>query len=395
MEGCVMCDATERRTMTKRQFVRCCLLGVGGLAVGLPRRRSIAGMLSDPILRSPSSDEPGKWSKEVSYYVEIPRGLKCVKCPNECELGANDTGRCRNRVNYGGKLYTIAYGNPCAVHIDPIEKKPLFHFLPSTKAFSIASAGCNLACLNCQNWQISQVSPKDTDNVDLMPPAVVEQCAGARCESIAYTYSEPTTFYEYAYDTAKLARSRGIRNVWKSNGYINEAPLRNLSKVLDAANIDLKSFDDGIYRRLSSGSLAPVLRTLKVIKEEGVWLEITNLVIPGWTDDLDALKKMCDWLYANGLQECPLHFTRFTPLYKLTQLPVTPVGVLEKAREIALKAGMEYVYIGNVPGHQAENTYCHHCGKLVVERRGFVILQNHVEKKRCGFCGTNIPGVWS
>jgi pyruvate formate lyase activating enzyme len=390
-----MCDATDQRMMTKREFMRCCLLGAGGLAMGLPPRGSIARMLSGPISRSPFSGDLWKWSKEVSFYVETPRGLRCVKCPNECELGLNDTGRCRNRVNYRGKLYTIAYGNPCAVHIDPIEKKPLFHFLPSTKAFSIAAAGCNLACLNCQNWQISQVSPRDTENMDLMPPAVVEQCASTHCESIAYTYSEPTTFYEYAYDTASLAKERGIRNVWKSNGYINEVPLRKLCKYLDAANIDLKSFDDGIYGRLSSGTLAPVLRTLRVIKEEGVWLEITNLVVPSWTDNLDMIKKMCDWLCANGLRECPLHFTRFTPLYKLNQLPATPVAVLEKAREIALKAGIEYVYVGNVPGHQAENTYCHHCGKLVVERKGFVILQSHVEKKKCGFCGKGIPGVWS
>jgi pyruvate formate lyase activating enzyme len=281
------------------------------------------------------------------------------------------------------------------VHIDPIEKKPLFHFLPGTRAFSIAVAGCNLRCLNCQNWQISQVSPKETENADLMPPAVVEECVRTQCESIAYTYSEPVTFYEYAFDTAKIAREKRIKNVWKSSGYINEKPLRMLSKVLDAANIDLKSFEDSIYTRLSSVRLEPILTTLKVLKEEGVWLEITNLVIPSWTDNLEMIRKMCDWLCSNGFSDCPLHFSRFIPLYKLTQLPTTPVSTLEQAREIALKAGMKYVYIGNVPGHEAENTYCHRCGKIIIERRGFSILSNDIVNKKCKFCGEKIPGVWS
>jgi pyruvate formate lyase activating enzyme len=291
-------------------------------------------------------------------------------------------------------MYTIVYGNPCAVHVDPIEKKPLFHFLPTTRAYSIAAAGCNLRCLNCQNWEISQSSPYDTVNDDLMPASVVEECMRNKCESIAYTYSEPTTFFEYAYDTAKMARAKGIKNVWKSNGYIQEAPLRDLCKYIDAANIDLKSFDESTYARLSSASLAPILRTLKILKQEGVWLEVTCLLIPGWTDDLDLVKRMCEWLVANGLNDCPVHFTRFMPLYKLTQLPLTPVSTLEAAREIALKAGVHYPYVGNVPGHAAENSYCHSCGKMIIERRGFAILENHVKDGKCEFCKARIPGVW-
>jgi pyruvate formate lyase activating enzyme len=308
---------------------------------------------------------------------------------------AGDTGICRNRVNHDGKMYSIAYGNPCAVHVDPIEKKPFFHFLPSTRAFSVAVAGCTISCLNCQNWEISQFSPKETQNFDLMPDRTLEACLKSGAESIAYTYSEPTTFYEYAYDTALLARKKKIRNVWKSNGYINEQPLRHLCKVMDAANIDLKSFDESICRKLNGGHAEPVLRSLKIFKEEGVWLEITNLVIPTWTDDLDLIKRMCDWLVQNGLHECPLHFSRFNPLYKLTQLPVTPVSTLERAREIAMKSGLQYVYIGNVPGHSAENTYCHHCSRMIVERRGFSILSSNLEKGKCRFCGAQIPGVWS
>jgi pyruvate formate lyase activating enzyme len=328
------------------------------------------------------------------FYERNSFGVHCLKCPHGCVLGEGQSGKCRNRVNQKGKLYTIAYGNPCAVHIDPIEKKPLYHFLPMTRAFSIAAAGCNFRCLNCQNWQISQVSPRETDNADMMPQKVVDDCLASRCESIAYTYSEPTTFYEYAFDTASLAAKKQIRNVLKSNGYINEEPLRKLCKVLDAANIDLKSFEDDTYQRLASGTVAPVLRTLKVLKEEGVWLEITVLVIPSWSDDLDMIKKMSEWLGANGLSECPLHFTRFTPLYRLTQLPATPVSTLEKAREIALNAGIKYSYVGNVPGHRAENTFCHKCGKMIIERRGFTILSKQMKENACGFCGEKIPGVW-
>jgi len=380
--------------MTKREFVASCAFGVGACVLGYGALGSRA-KAALKLAVSGGSENLWRWSREALFCVQTPRGLKCLKCPNECVLDAGETGLCRNRINHEGKLYSNAYGNPCAVHIDPIEKKPFFHFLPSTRAFSIATAGCNLACLNCQNWQISQVSPKETDNYDMMPPRVVEQCLDTHCESIAYTYSEPTTFYEYALDTAKLAREKKIRNVLKSNGYVEEAPLRQLSRQLDAANIDLKSFDDDVYLKLTRGRLEPVLRTLKVLREEHVWLEITNLVIPGWTDDLKTIEQMCEWLSANGLRDCPLHFSRFTPLHKLNRLPLTPVSTLDKAREIALKSGIRYVYLGNIPGHEAENTYCHNCGKLIVERRGFGILSNHIVKGRCRFCKERIPGVWS
>jgi len=340
-------------------------------------------------------DEPGRWSKEALFYESHGEAVQCLKCPHGCVLLPDEMGICRNRVNYGGKLYSIAYGNPCAVHIDPIEKKPLFHFLPSTRAFSIAVAGCNLRCLNCQNWEISQVSPRESRNFDLMPEQVVEQCQRHASESIAYTYSEPTTFYEYVLDTAALARRQGIRNVLKSSGYINEAPLRKLCAVLDAANIDLKAYDDRVYRELNGASLAPVLRTLQVLRQEGVWLEITNLVIPTWTDDGAMMRRMCDWLCDSGLSDCPVHFSRFTPMYKLTQLPPTPVSTLDRATEIARQSGLRYVYVGNVPGHKAENTFCPACGKLLLERRGFTVLANEIVEGHCRFCHTTIPGVWS
>jgi pyruvate formate lyase activating enzyme len=377
--------------MNKRDFLKSCFLGSCGLALAHDMFR----LFPAPGLR-PGSQSEGmwKWSKEAQFYDRLAEGIKCRKCPNECLLGEGESGICRNRVVWKGQLYSIAYGNPCAVHIDPVEKKPLFHFLPGTRAFSVAAAGCNFRCLNCQNWQISQFSPKETDNYDLMPKETVDECLGGKSESIAYTYSEPTTFYEYVYDTATIAKSRGIKNILKSNGYINEKPLRKLCQVLDAANIDLKIFDDGIYRKLSSGSLDPVLKTLKVLKEEGVWLEVANLVIPSWTDDIDTIKRMSGWLASNNLGSSPLHFSRFTPLYKLTQLPLTPVSKLEKAREVAMNEGMKYVYIGNVPAHDAESTFCPKCRRMIVQRRGFAILRLDISDGKCKHCNEPIAGVW-
>jgi pyruvate formate lyase activating enzyme len=384
----------SNKNIGKREFIKRCGLSISGCMLGFHGIKSFRWTLASNDNSKRKSDDLSKWSKEALFYTKVSDGLKCQKCPHECLLSDNESGFCRSRVNRGGKLYSIAYGNPCAVHVDPIEKKPFYHFLPTTKAFSIAVAGCNFRCLNCQNWQISQFSPEETENFDLMPDKIVEQCLESKCESIAYTYSEPTTFYEYAYDTAKLARETGIKNLLKSNGYINEAPLRKLCKVLDAANIDLKIFNDDTYSKLSTGKLEPVLKTLIVLEEEGVWLEITNLVIPNWTDNLDTIKRMCVWLVKNKLQDCPLHFSRFTPLYKLTQLPLTPIQILEKARNIALEAGIKYVYIGNIPAHQAENTYCSKCKKIIIERKGFTIQKNHLNSGKCMFCGETISGVW-
>jgi len=388
-----MNDVIEFNQISKRQFLKFCSLGAAGLCFGLENIDSLAGTVYDKI--SPKlNDDIWKWSREALYYEKTSTGLYCKKCPNECLLDEGETGICRNRVNHKGKLYSIAYGNPCAVHIDPIEKKPLFHFMPTAKAFSIACAGCNLRCLNCQNWEISQSNPKDTQNYDMMPSKVVQLAKQNECKTIAYTYSEPTTFYEYVLDTSKIARQNGIKNILKSNGYINEKPLRDLAKHLDTANIDLKTFDNSIYEKLAEAKLKTVLQTLKILKEENVWLEITNLVIPSWTDNLEIIKRMCEWLVKNNLYECPLHFTRFSPLYKLTHLPVTPVSTLEEARDIAVKAGIKFVYIGNVPGNSAENTYCPKCNKMLIERKGFSILNNYISKGKCKFCGEKIAGVW-
>lgn len=374
--------------MDKREFIRRGLLGTGCLFC-LPAGKILGEIGAD----SPDFDY-GRWSREALFYSETPRGVKCLICPNECTLKPGELSDCRNRMNKDGKLITIAYGNPCAVHVDPIEKKPLYHFLPTTRAFSVATAGCNLACLNCQNWTISQKSPTETRNYDLMPEALVEQAVKNDCRSIAYTYSEPNTFFEYTCDSSRLAREKNIRNVLVSAGYINPDPLRHMLRYVDGANIDLKSFSEEIYLKLNGGKLQPVLDALKIYREQGIWLEITNLVVPEWTDDMDMIARMCDWLYANGFKDVPLHFSRFHPTYKLTQLPPTPVGTLERAREIAMKAGIRFVYIGNVPGTTASNTYCPRCGEIILERKGYRIGRNNLKNGRCASCGEIIPGVW-
>ena len=376
--------------MHKRTFLKRIVTGAGITSLVSLRRISKASGLDNLY-----ASENDKHRKEGLFYIVTPRGVRCQVCPNECHIYEGGSGDCRSRKNINGKLYSVAYGNPCAVHVDPVEKKPLYHFLPQSKAYSIAAAGCNLSCLNCQNWSISQKSPDETDNFDLMPANVVNEAISSHCRSIAYTYSEPVTFFEYTYDTSVIAKEKGIKNILVSAGYINDAPLRKLSKVIDAANIDLKSFDNNIYLKLNGGTLQPVLNTLKILHEEGVWLEITNLIIPGWTDDLEMIRKMCKWLVSNNLQCYPLHFSRFHPQYKLTQLPPTSVETLVKARNIALDEGIKFVYIGNVTGTEAENTYCPSCKKVIAERKGYKVNISGIRNNKCVYCTQEIPGIWN
>lgn len=382
----------SKNANSRRNFLKCGLAGVGCMLVDFHGFSGSLNYLKDLGI---SKNDLWKWSKEADFYSLTPKGVKCLICPNECTVKLNELSECRNRQNIDSKLYTIAYGNPCAIHVDPVEKKPLYHFLPSSRAFSIATAGCNLACLNCQNWTISQFNPRETQNYDLMPEMVVNKCIESKCESIAYTYSEPITFYEYTYDTSIIARKNGIKNILVSAGYINKDPLRKLSKVIDAANIDLKSLSESIYLNLNGGKLEPILNTLKILREENVWLEITNLVIPSWTDNFDMIKEMCDWLYDNNLDDAPLHFSRFHPRYKLEQLPATSFSTLKRAYDIAIKAGIKYVYIGNVPGKDMQNTYCPNCKEMVIERRGFKILSNNIVNGKCNKCKAGVNGVWN
>jgi len=320
--------------------------------------------------------------------------VACELCPNGCVLDVNQVSKCRARMNKDGVLYSLVYGKPCAVHVDPIEKKPFFHFLPGTGAFSIATAGCVLSCKFCQNWQISQAKPEDTDTYDLPPDQVVRGAMFYGCRSITYTYTEPTVFYEYMYDTAIIARKYGIKNTMHSCGYINEKPLRALSKYLDAADIDLKAFTEDFYERICGGRLKPVLDSLITLKKKGVWLEITNLIVPTLNDDMKNIKEMCKWILKNLGPDIPIHFSRFFPHYKLKNLPPTPLETLTEARKTAMDVGLKFVYVGNIR-YKGENTFCPNCNKMIIERIGYFVKQNNITKGKCSFCSTPIPGVWS
>ena len=351
--------------------------------------------MNDYKLTTMETIDSGKWSHLALYQQKLPDNVvRCHLCPHNCIVQDGKHGICRTRVNYHGTLYSITYGNPCSIGVDPIEKKPLFHFFPGMKIYSLATAGCNFRCLNCQNSQISQTSPQSQDHYDLMPEELVQQALQRDTDSIAFTYTEPTVFYEYVYDTAKIAHDKGLKTVFISNGFINEKPLLELCPYLDAANIDLKCFDDNVYHQLDGGRLQPVLKTLKTLKENGVWLEITNLLVPGYSDSPEMIESMCVWLVENGFADTSLHFSRFFPTYKLAQLPPTNESALILAKMIAEKSGMKYVYLGNIPGLHAENTSCPVCKNVVVERTGYVVKRNFVHKGLCGFCGEPIAGVW-
>jgi pyruvate formate lyase activating enzyme len=373
------------KNISKRDFLKKCLAVSTGV-ICLPRMEILNGI---------NPDDQDIYKKLAMYQEETPRGIMCRICPNECVLKEGEVSKCNNRKVHNSKLYTMAYGNPCSVNVDPVEKKPLYHFFPGSRAFSIATAGCNLVCLNCQNWTISQTSPDKTRNFDLMPDKVVSEAVKSNSRSIAYTYSEPMTFYEYTLESATLARIAGIRNIVKSNGYINPEPLKKLCSVLDAANIDLKSFNESTYLKLSGGKLQPVLDSLKIYRDAGVWLEITNLVVPGWTDKIDEIGSMCKWLSDNGFRDTPLHFSRFHPTHKLQQLPPTPVEMLKNAVKTATGEGIRYVYTGNVPGNEISDTICASCGTTLVSRKGYTITGNTIANGKCGKCGNRVPGVWS
>lgn len=332
--------------------------------------------------------------KEVMFYTKLPdQKVECGICPKKCRIADLERGYCGNKENRGGIYYTLVHSRPCAVHIDPIEKKPLFHCLPSSSAFSIATAGCNFECRFCQNWDIAQYRPEQVES-SFMPPDMAARLAKEQnCLTIAYTYSEPTAFYEYMYDCAAAGQKAGVGSVMISNGFINEEPLRKLCGNLTAVKIDLKSFSEKFYKDYCSGELAPVLKTLQVLKNIGVWCEIVVLVIPTLNDRPAEIQEMVRWIRKNLGQDVPVHFTRFHPMYKIKNLPPTPVSTLESCYKAAKEAGLNFVYIGNIPGHQAENTYCPRCGKLLIQRMSYLILQNSIKDGTCS-CGQPIPGVW-
>ena len=320
--------------------------------------------------------------------------VQCRLCPKNCIIDNGQSGNCRIRINVDGTLRSVAYGFPCSINIDPVEKKPLFHFLPASTALSLATVGCNLHCLFCQNWEISQASPADVSAYKAEPEKIIELAQLKKCPSIAYTYSDPVVFYEYTLDTSKLARSINVKNILVTAAYINEEPLKQLLEYTDAANIDLKGITDDFYRQICDATLRPVQNAIVLTKAAGVHLEITNLIIPTLNDKPEQIRQLVRWIRDNLGTDTPLHFSRFFPLYKLVHLAPTSPQTLEQARQIALEEGIEYVYIGNIASKEGQNTYCPKCKKLLIERSGYTILQNRLRDGTCGDCGKKIYGVW-
>jgi pyruvate formate lyase activating enzyme len=359
------------------------------------------------------------WVQEGRHYLKLGRNVQCKVCPNNCVLEPGDRSHCRNRVNYDGTLFTLAYANPCTFHVDPVEKKPLYHFLPGTNTFSLATSGCVFRCLNCQNWEISQKKPEETksaagpefrfkppvpasltreqiERLSLFPEDIPGVTAALGCPSVSYTYSEPTAYFEYTQDSCKAVRERKLRNIIVSCGSIEERAARDLYQYVDAAHVDLKGFDEETYKKLNSGKLAPILRTLKILREMGVWVEIINLVVPTYTDNLDTIRRMCGWIAKDLGPDQPLHFSRFHPQHKLAHLTPTPIETLVKARDLARAEGLRFVYVGNVPGlPDAGTTWCPGCKKAIIERDIFAVTRLELAGGKCRFCETKIPGVWS
>ena len=333
--------------------------------------------------------------KEARFYEKLDdERVRCNLCNHQCLIHPSKRGICKVRMNREGVLYSLVYGHPISANVDPIEKKPLFHFMPGTSTFSIATVGCNFTCGHCQNYSISQPAEEDIGNGrEVSAEKIVALTRNYHCQSISYTYTEPTIFFEYAYDTAEIATSEGLKNIFVTNGYMTREALLAIKPYLHAANTDLKSFNDQTYLKICGAKLNPVLENIKLMKEMGIWVEVTTLVIPTINDSPEELTKIADFIVSVG-KEIPWHISRFYPHYQMTSLPHTPVATLHKAREIGLSRGLRYVYSGNVPGDKGEKTYCYQCKELLIDRYGYQILHNIIKNGKCPECGAIIDGVW-
>ncbi len=383
---CERTPALDRRTFLK------CALASGAALTACDLAHSLVAI---PASTDPQKQDDSQFTVEAKFFQKLEnKKIKCKLCPRECTVGDKERGYCGVRENHGGTYYSLVHSRVCAAHIDPIEKKPLFHYLPGTLAFSLATAGCNVNCKFCQNWDISQVRPEQVPAQYAPPNLVADLAKRNGCPTIAYTYSEPVVFSEYVMDAADAGHQAGIRSVVVSNGYIQEEALKTAYGKMDAVKIDLKAFSESYYKDVVSGELKPVLETLVTLRKMGKWTEIVYLVVPGLNDSDAEFRGLAHWVKANLGPDVPLHFTQFHPEYLLKNLPITPVPTLERAKAIADAEGLHYVYIGNVPGHPAENTYCPKCRRIVVERVGMTAKQMLIRKGGCPFCGQQIPGLW-
>jgi pyruvate formate lyase activating enzyme len=335
-----------------------------------------------------SGDIAGKTHAHANGLVQ------CQLCAQRCAIQVSQRGRCRVRMNVGGELRSLSYGRPAAVNVDPIEKKPFYHFLPGSIAFSFGTPGCPLHCKFCQNWELSQSLPEDHDTQFTTPDQVVGAVVARKAPVIAFTYNEPTVFFEYLMDVAKSAAQQRVRSVMVSCGFMNEAPLAELCSTVAAIKIDLKGFSEDFYRNVCSAELRPVLNTIRAIARRKVHLEIVNLVVPTLNDSDELLKALASWVMNEVGPDVPIHFTRFHPDYQLLNLAPTPIATLERARNIALTQGIHHAYVGNVPGHPGNHTYCPKCKEIIIQRSGFFVTDNRLKNGRCPKCQQPIPGVW-
>ena len=368
------------------------LSALGRSAGGACLACGVSGALADRSLGAP----PGNLTREVDYYERLPGGqVQCTVCPHHCTLAGGESGFCRARTNVGGRHFTRAYDNPCIIRVDPIEKLPLNHYRPGTKTMTIAAGGCNLRCLYCQNWEQSQEPPDQQKTFELSARQAVAAARRKRIDTIAFSYTEPVAFLEYARDVAARAKGAGLRVVVASAGHVNPEPLLDFAQYVDAFAITLKGFDEDFYRRMSSVSLKPVLATIETIKNKtDCWLELINLVVPTYNDDLERIEQMSEWIHRQLGDDVPLHFARFVPMYRLTNLPRTSVQVLEAARAVAQKVGLRHVYTSNLAPHEGTNTFCDNCGQSLIQRLGFKILENNLNRGKCPKCRHRMPGVW-
>jgi pyruvate formate lyase activating enzyme len=342
-----------------------------------------------------AADSNSQYIREARFYEKLPnKKIKCKLCPRECVIDDRERGYCGARENRGGRYYTLVHSRVCAANVDPVEKKPLFHFAPGTLSLSVATAGCNVNCKMCQNWEISQTRPEQAPATYIPPARLAELARQNRCASIAYTYSEQVVFAEYVLDSAEAGRMAGVKSVMISGGYVQRDPLIELCKRVDAIKIDVKAFSDKFYKEVVNGDLKAVLQTLVEVRKQGVWSEIVYLVIPTLNDSDKEFRGLARWIKTELGPGVPLHFTRFHPEYLLKNLPPTPLPTLERAKAICDAEGLEYVYLGNIPGHPAESTRCPKCKRAVVERAGFTVRSLNLDRGKCRFCRHPIPGVW-
>lgn len=383
-------NKVKRREFIKTALARACGVGFAAFFACKQVVKVAGASLSFGAQKGLLRPAPSPWFKKLDSG-----NIKCVLCPKECELSSGQRSPCRVRKNDNGKGYTLVYGNPALIQQDPIERKPFFHVLPGSRALSVSTAGCNLECKFCEVWDMALAYPEEIYAYDLPADKVIQHALDSGVASISYAFGEPVVFYEYMDKIASLAKEKGLLNLMHTAGFISSEPLRKLSKKIDAVNLDLKSFDPKFYRDVVGGQLEPVLEALRILKSEGVHIEITNIVIPTLNDNLKIIENMCRWIIKELGPDIPLHFARFYPLYKLSSLPRTPVATLDKARDIAFELGLKYVYLSRVTGHPGENTFCPECKEKIISRIGFVLDKIKLKEGKCSFCGASIAGLWS